>query len=91
MVVAMSKTRAERVEALEEWASNVDSDDLKVADTTALREIAKLADQRNQVEAELTAAVQSARRARRSWSEIGAMLGVSKQAAQRKYASKTSP
>jgi Fic family protein len=91
MVVEMSKTRAERVEALEEWANNVDSTDLRVADTTALREIAKLADQRNEVEAELAAAVWSARRARRSWSEIGAMLGVSKQAAQRKYASKTSP
>ena len=87
----MKKTRAERVETLEEWASNVDSADLKVADTSALREIAKLADQRNEVEAELTAAVRSARWARRSWSEIGAMLGVSKQAAQRKYASKTSP
>lgn len=85
----MSKTRAERLKAFEEWASNVDSADLKVADTAALREIAKLADQRNEVEAELTAAVHSARRARRSWSEIGAMLGVSKQAAQRKYASKT--
>jgi hypothetical protein len=91
MVVEMSRTRAERVEALEEWANNVDSTDLTVADTTALREIAKLADQRNQVEAELTAAVRSARRARRSWSEIGVMLGVSKQAAQRKYASRTSP
>jgi hypothetical protein len=77
---------------LEEWASKVDSADLKVADTTALREIAKSADQRNAVEAELTAAVRSDRRARRrSWSEIGAMSGVSKQAAQRKYASKTSP
>ena len=87
----MKKTRAERVETLEEWAGNVDSADLKVADTSALREIAKLADQRNEVEAELAAAVRSARRARRSWSEIGTMLGVSKQAAQRKYASKTSP
>ena len=89
MVVAMSKTRAERVEAFEEWASNVDPADLRVTDTTALRQIARLADQRNVVEAELTAAVRSARRARSSWSEIGAMLGVSKQAAQRKYASKT--
>lgn len=86
----MKKTRAERVESFEEWARNVDPADLKVADTAALREIAKLADQRNEVEAELAAAVRSARRARRSWSEIGAMLGVSKQAAQRKYAPKTS-
>ncbi|MGH8926413.1 MAG: hypothetical protein ACRDWA_17580 [Acidimicrobiia bacterium] len=84
----MSKTRAARVEALEEWASKVDSADPQLADTTALREIAKLADQRNEVEAELAAAVRSARQARRSWSEIGALLGVPKQAAQRKYASK---
>jgi hypothetical protein len=90
VVVAVSQTRAERVEALEEWASNVDSADLKIADTTVLREIAMLADQRHEVEAELAAAVRSARLARRSWSEIGAMLGVSKQAAQGKYASKTS-
>jgi hypothetical protein len=32
--------------------------------------------------------VEEARKAHRSWSEIGAMLGVTKQAAQRKYASK---
>ena len=47
----MSKTRAERAEALEAWADRVES---------------------------------------RSWSEIGAMLGVSKQAAQRKYGRKIS-
>ena len=37
---------------------------------------------------ELTESVHAARAAKRSWSEIGAMLGVSKQAAQRKYGSK---
>lgn len=42
----------------------------------------------HRVEAELTEAVRSARQAHRSWSEIGTMLGVSKQAAQRKYGSK---
>jgi hypothetical protein len=44
-----------------------------------------LAEQRDHVETELTAAVRAARRANRCWSEIGAMLGVSKQAAHRKY------
>jgi nitroreductase len=68
----------------------VDAADLKVADTETLRAIAELAGQSDEVNEELTAAVRSARRARRSWSEIGAMLGVSKQAAQRKYASKIS-
>ena len=56
----------------------------------ALRKIAALAQRRAEVEDDLTAAVRSARRAQRSWSEIGAMLGVSKQAAQRKYVSKIS-
>lgn len=84
----MSKTRAERARALEEWAEQVDTKDLKEADTSALRTIAELADQREEVEAELVAAVEEARKTNRSWSEIGAMLGVTKQAAQRKYASK---
>jgi hypothetical protein len=86
----MSKTRAQREKALEEWADRVDTADLKVADTETLRAIAELVERRDEVDEELTAAVRSARRARRSWSEIGAMLGVSKQATQRKYASKIS-
>lgn len=36
----------------------------------------------------IVAAIRSTRRAGRSWSEIGAMLGGLKQATQRKYASK---
>lgn len=86
----MTKTRSERAKALEEWAERVESEDLRVADTVALRSIAELADRRDEVEEELTEAVRSARREQRSWSEIGAMLGVSKQAAQHKYASKIS-
>jgi len=86
----VSKTRAERATALEEWADRVDWEDLKAADTEALRTITELVERREEVDEELTAAVRSARRAQRSWSEIGAMLGVSKQAAQRKYSSKTS-
>jgi hypothetical protein len=39
----------------------------------------------DQVDSELAESVLAARAAKRSWSEIGAMLGVSKQAAQRKY------
>ena len=84
----MSRTRAERAKALEEWAERVESSDLKEVDTEALGTIAELAERRDQVEAELTEAVRSARQAHRSWSEIGTMLGVSKQAAQRKYRSK---
>jgi len=84
----MNKARDERARALEKWAERVDRKDLKEADTSALRAVAELADRRQDVESELTAAVEAARKANRSWSEIGAMLGVSKQAAQRKYSSK---
>jgi hypothetical protein len=82
----MSRSRAARAKALEQWADAVEPGDLVVADTGALRAIAELAERRERLDAEMIEAVQSARRADRSWSEIGAMLGVSKQAAQRKYA-----
>jgi hypothetical protein len=85
VVEAVTKSRAERAAALEAWAERVQTEKLKVADTEALRVIADLADQRERVDSELTAAVRAARAAHRSWSEIGTMLGVSKQAAQRKY------
>ena len=86
----MSGTRAEQAQALEEWADRVDASELRQADTEALREIAALAKRRAEVDDDLTAAILSARRAHRSWSEIGAMLGVSKQAAHRKYAPRIS-
>lgn len=81
----MSTTRTARAKALETWADMVEADDLVVADTQSLRIIAELADRRGELDAALVEAIRSARRADRSWSEIGAMLGVSKQAAQRKY------
>lgn len=83
-------TRAQRAAALERWADGVDTDDLVEADTAALRTIAELVEQRDGVESALLDAIRDARRADRSWSEIGAMLGVTKQAAQRKYAPKIS-
>ena len=85
----MSKTtRDEKAAALERWADNVEPGDVVAVDTSALRQLAKLADQREALDSEVTDAVHAARRANRSWSEIGAMLGVSKQAAQRKYGRK---
>lgn len=84
----MTKTRAERAASLEAWADSVDPAELRTADTDALRHIAALAQQRDDVDAELAQTVQAARAAHCSWSEIGAMLGVSKQAAQRKYGTK---
>jgi hypothetical protein len=83
-------TRAQRATALERWADEVGADDLVEAQTAALRTIAELAEQRDDIDTALLDAIRDARNADRSWSEIGAMLGVSKQAAQRKYAAKIS-
>lgn len=66
----------------------MDPDALVKLDTTALKRVANLAAQRNVLESDLESAVADARRLNRSWAEIGTMLGVSKQAAQRKYASR---
>ena len=85
----MTKTRTERAAALEAWADSVDSAELRSADTEVLRHIAELAPQRDDVAADLDQTVRAARAAHCSWSEIGAMLGVSKQAAQRKYGTKS--
>ena len=85
MVDQVSATRSDRAKALEQWADHVDPADLKLADTEDLSVIADLVERRSDVDADLTEAVRQARRAKRSWAEIGEMLGVSKQAAQRKY------
>jgi hypothetical protein len=84
MVEAMT-TRADKAAALERWANGVAADDLKVIDTSVLQTIGQLAEQRAALDDEVAEAVRRARAANRTWSEIGAMLGVSKQAAQRKY------
>ncbi|WP_419839993.1 hypothetical protein [Candidatus Poriferisodalis sp.] len=81
----MSETRQQRAEALGAWADRIQPEDLVEADTAALQAIADLSLQRDDLDRQLAEAVNSARRANRSWTEIGAMLGVSKQAVQRKY------
>ena len=86
----MTTARTQRAEALERWAEHVNDCDLVEANTAALRTIAELVEQRDDVDTALLDAIRDARNADRSWSEIGAMLGVSKQAAQRKYATKLS-
>ena len=82
-------SRAERAANLERWATQVEPDELVTVDTAELRRVAEVVERRDALDAELVAAVVAARRAGRSWSAIGTMLGVSKQAAQRRYAAKT--
>jgi hypothetical protein len=82
----VNRTRSETAKALEAWADAIEPTELVVADAEALRAITELSERRDELASALIEAVRSARLAQRSWSEIGAMLGVSKQAAQRKYA-----
>jgi len=77
--------RKQRAQALEAWSQQVNEGDLVEADTKALRTIAALVDESESVDRALSEAVGRARARDHSWSQIGAMLGVSKQAAQRKY------
>ena len=78
----------ERAEAFETWADSVHPADLEPADTRALQTITRLTDLRKEIEAAILDAVCEARRTGHTWSEIGVMLGVSKQAAQKRYGPK---
>ena len=81
----MLTTRADRLAALEAWADNVDVGELVEVDAESLRLIAEFAQRRDRLESALVKAVDAARRDGHTWSEIGMMLGVTKQSAQRKY------
>lgn len=85
MVVEMKPTRTRRTETIEDWANRIDQAELVEIDSDELKAIAQFAARRDLLEDALIEAVRAARQSGRSWSEIGTMLGVSKQAAQRKY------
>ena len=82
----MNSKRGKKASALERWAELVNDDELVEIDSDELRAIAQFAARRDHLESALAEAVRTARRNGRTWSQIGTMLGVSKQAAQRKYA-----
>ena len=82
----MKPIRTRRAEVLEDWANRVDQAELVEIDSDELKAIAQFAARRDLLEDALIEAVRAARQSGRSWSEIGTMLGVSKQAAQKKYA-----
>lgn len=78
----------EQAEAFEAWADSVQPADLEPSDTRALQTITRLTDLRKEIEAAILDAVCEARRSGHTWSEIGVMLDVSKQAAQQRYGPK---
>ena len=72
-----------------EFADYVDPEELEPAPLMSLGAIALLVNQQQQINQALAEAVAEARARGRTWSEIGALLGVTKQAAQQKYGTKT--
>ena len=83
------KWLAEKLAAFEKWAEDVKPEDLKPATLESMGAIAVLVNQQEEINKALAQAVADARKRGRTWSEIGAMLGVSKQAAHRKYGAKS--
>lgn len=61
-------------------------DDIEVRDATHFRRIIAATEAVEQAKAQLREAVREARKAGDSWTVIGAALGVSKQAAQQRFA-----
>ena len=79
------KRLAEKLAAFEKWADEVDPADLKWLDSSSLKAVGRLAEQRDEIENELAQAVAAARADDWSWAMIGIMLGVTRQAAQQRY------
>lgn len=88
MVVAVTADPAKAEEAVERWADHVSSEELQEPGPLALNLLAAHVGERDAADAAITEAVRRARAAGQSWSQIAAVLGVTKQAAQRKYASR---
>lgn len=85
----MTSSRAARAAKVEAWADAVAPEDLRSADTASLQRIATLVAERERIDADVEEAVAAARGAGRSWAQIGLVLGVTKQAAQQRYGSRT--
>ncbi|MDT7610454.1 MAG: hypothetical protein QOG96_4957 [Pseudonocardiales bacterium] len=86
----MPRTRAQLEKAAAEatdWLDNLDPDDpgVTVEDTADLRAVGLALAAIAASEANLAATVAAARANGRSWARIGAILGVSKQAAMRRF------
>ncbi|WP_419848828.1 hypothetical protein [Candidatus Poriferisocius sp.] len=76
---------AEKLAAFEKWADEVDPADLKPAPLESMGVVAAWTNQQEGVNEALARAVTDARTRGVTWSQIGEMLGVSKQAARQKY------
>lgn len=73
---------------VEEWLDTLDPSATPAKDARHLREIGQALSNLEEAEQALERAVANARQAGDSWEAIGAVLGTSRQAAHRKFASK---
>jgi dihydroxyacetone kinase len=78
-------TNRERAERITKELSRRDSSEREWRDGTELRAIEEAARDSDAADAQLHTVVRAARAANYSWASIGAVLGVSKQAAQQRF------
>ena len=71
---------------VEGWLDELDPDETPAQEASDLAAIGRAVDDRDRAEVLLETLVRDARAHGKSWAMIGLALGVSKQAAQRKYA-----
>ncbi|MEV1131367.1 hypothetical protein [Agromyces sp. NPDC049794] len=71
---------------VEEWLDSLDPERIEWKDAAHLRAVAKARDELGQAEQALRAAIRDAHDHGDSWTAIGMVLGISRQAAHRKYA-----
>jgi hypothetical protein len=86
--MTMPRTRQELEQAAadaEAWLDSLDPEATPAEDTSDLREIGLLLGKQVSLQKQLEDAVVAARHNGRSWSEIGLVLGISKQAARERY------
>jgi hypothetical protein len=82
-VVIMANTRARG--SVEDWLDSLDPASTPASDAADLRRIGAAAQTVETAERKLGEAVDDARKQGRSWSSIGMVLGISKQAAQQRF------
>lgn len=86
--MTMPRTRQELEQAAadaEAWLDSLDPETIPAEDTSDLREIGLILGRQATLQKQLEDAVVAARHNGRSWSEIGLVLGISKQAARERY------
>ena len=85
----MTKMTAEQLAQLlattEKWLNEVDPETLVWENPVDLRRIGKALREQNLAWAELDSAIAGARACGRSWTEIGVVLGISRQGAQQRF------